>query len=195
MLIGPKKDKGFTIIELLVVTSIILFLTALVLPNYRAGERQFALQRSAQKLAQDIRRAQEMAMSAREYAPGQIPFRYGVYSLSPATPQTSYQIFADRDDDGRWSPPPDITIETLYYENGVYFTNISGIGCTGSWPSAGRRRPHLTFKSPDPKTELQVGWSTEWSNCSEIIMTLRYGGAGGPTKSVRINKAGLIYVE
>ncbi|MDO8669067.1 MAG: type II secretion system protein, partial [Candidatus Buchananbacteria bacterium] len=58
--------KGFTLIELLVVVAVITALTAVVLPSFRSGDNQLALQRSASKLAQDLRRVQGMAVSAQE---------------------------------------------------------------------------------------------------------------------------------
>ena len=77
-----KKESGFTLTELLVVASIIILFSAIVLANYQTGNKQFALQRSAHKLAQDIRRAQEMAMSAKECEPcgNVVPPGYGIYT-------------------------------------------------------------------------------------------------------------------
>ena len=76
-----KKDKGFTLIELMIVTLIVALITAIVLINYRVGNRQLALNRSANKLAQDIRRAQEMAMSATACEPcgGIVPPGFGIF--------------------------------------------------------------------------------------------------------------------
>ena len=50
---------GFTLIELLVITVIIAVMSALVIPNLRFGEEQFAVQNSAHKLAQDLRRVKK----------------------------------------------------------------------------------------------------------------------------------------
>ncbi len=61
-----KNNYGFTLVELLVIISIISLLSLAVVANYRSGQKQYALQTSAHKLAQNIRRVQEMAMAARE---------------------------------------------------------------------------------------------------------------------------------
>ena len=90
-------SRGFTLIELVVVTTIIVLLTALTLPNYRAGSQQLALQRSAYKLAQDLRRAQEMALSSQEFG-GEVPAGYGIYLEEGAS---RYTLFAYIDGDQR----------------------------------------------------------------------------------------------
>ena len=59
-------NKGFTMIEFLVVISIIGILSSVLFFNWRFGEATFALQSSAYRLAQDIREMQEMTMEARE---------------------------------------------------------------------------------------------------------------------------------
>ena len=58
-----RKGEGFTLIEFLVVISIMTILALIVVPNYQRMHRQFALQRSASKIAQDIRGVQEMAIA------------------------------------------------------------------------------------------------------------------------------------
>ena len=87
-------SKAFTLIELLVVISIIVLITALTLPNYRSGNNQLALQRSAHRLSQDLRRAQEFAISAKEFN-GDMPGGYGVY-FDLNQPE-KYILFADID--------------------------------------------------------------------------------------------------
>ena len=58
-----NSEKSFTLTELLIVISIIGILMTVSFPYYRSARQQLALQRAASRLAQDIRRAQEMAMS------------------------------------------------------------------------------------------------------------------------------------
>ncbi len=85
-------SRAFTLIELLVVVSIIVLMTALTLPNYRSGNNQLALQRSIHKMAQDLRMAQEYAISAKEFN-GAVPAGYGAYF--DLDQPNSYIIFAD----------------------------------------------------------------------------------------------------
>ncbi|PIZ89620.1 MAG: hypothetical protein COX89_00560 [Candidatus Nealsonbacteria bacterium CG_4_10_14_0_2_um_filter_37_10] len=151
------------------VTGIIILLSALVLPNYRTGESQLALQRSANKLAQDIRRAQEMAMSAKEFE-GVVP--PGGYGINFQTNLTSYILFADLNNNKVFDSGE--AIETLSLERGVKISNLS--------PASPLT---ISFTPPDPTVNINP------SN-SLAIITL---SNNGQTKIIKVNKAGLIYVE
>jgi len=139
------------------------------LPNYRTGESQLALQRSANKLAQDIRRAQEMAMSAKEFE-GVVP--PGGYGINFQTNLTSYILFADLNNNKVFDSGE--AIETLSLERGVKISNLS--------PASPLT---ISFTPPDPTVNINP------SN-SLAIITL---SNNGQTKIIKVNKAGLIYVE
>jgi type II secretion system protein H len=213
-----KRGGGFTLIELMVVMTIISIMTAVVLTNYRGGNQQLALDRSANKLAQDIRRAQGMAMSTAQCpsgtdCAGQVPPRYGIYMGNSAAEKSYYWIFADcvkggcSTDDGIWGPSEDEKVETQHYETGVEFVGWEAADCftcSCGAPSdcpdclpGGQKRTNITFKPPDPKTEIILKGpeaSAHRADCSEVTITLRVG-TSGPTTTVTINNAGLIYVE
>lgn len=72
------KQKGFTITELLVVIGIIAIMSAIFAVNFRKGESGSRLQRSAQLVAQSIRKAQSMALSSVEVRDTIYDY-YGVY--------------------------------------------------------------------------------------------------------------------
>jgi len=201
-----KKNKGFTLVELMVVSGIIIFMTAFVLINYRAGGQQLALNRSAHKLAQDIRRAQEMAMSAAicELCGDIVPPRYGIYIAEPDSNPTSYTLFADTGNyDGLfvWTGSPldrDQIIKEIDFESSVYLGNIEVDGCNIGDVPFDQRHSHLTFEPPDPETEIRVGFPQPPPHppiyCTGIVLTLGVEGYS-QTKTVKINNAGLIYVE
>ncbi len=56
-----KNEKGFTVVEMLVVSVIIFILYAMVIVNYRNYQPGLALERETYKLAAAIRKAQSMA--------------------------------------------------------------------------------------------------------------------------------------
>jgi prepilin-type N-terminal cleavage/methylation domain-containing protein len=176
-------QKSFTLIELLVVTVIITLLSLVVFLNYRAGGQQLALQRSAQKLAQDIRRAQGMAMSAKEYG-GEVPPRYGTEC---STDNPDYCIlFADVNDNGVYQEVPDEEVERITFERGVSVQQLFV-----NDPPSSRFRVGITFKPPDPATTIRgPGDPDDGLPVTQIILT-----NGIETKSINVNKAGLIYVE
>ncbi len=181
------KCRGFTLLELLVVTGIILGLGALMLVNYRAGEQRFALQRSGHKLAQDLRQVQEMAMSAREIETVGYPDGgFGIY-FDLSNPG-QYILFADCNANGKYSTGhsvcapgiPEI-IEEIFLESKVEITDIS----PSSLPAPG----HLViiFNAPDPDVSINKGAAAQ----AQITLSLKTG----ETKIIKVNKAGLISIE
>jgi len=192
--------KGFTMIELFVVMTIMGILSSVTFLNWRHGEQLFALQSSAYQLSQDIKEAREMTMSAKvcTMCGDIVPLRYGIYLHGEGS--NFYQLFAEiNNDDGLFLYPhpgsDGIAIKTTEFEDGIYLDTVEhSIDCS---PKASSR-VHLTFAPPDPKTVIWIGRPTHPVfppvQCSKVILNLRIG-ASGETKSVIINQAGLIYVE
>ncbi len=87
-------NKGFTMIEFLVVMSIIGILSSVLFFNWRSGEEMFALQSSAYRLAQDIKEMQEMTMEAKEMdCNGDTGSSFGIQFKSSWS--TYYLLFVD----------------------------------------------------------------------------------------------------
>jgi len=169
------ESKGFTLTELLVVIAVISILSAIILPSYRTGERLFALQRSAYKVAQDIRRAQEMAMSAKEFQ-GSLPSRYGIEF---GKNRDYYILFADLNDNGK-RESSDIEVERITLEKGIKIQDLLT-------PSS-KDMVWVAFKPPDPLTTIR-------DPGDRSILSIQLINASNQTKIVSVNNAGLIYVE
>lgn len=86
-------NKGFTLIEMLVVLAIIVIITGIVIFNIGSERQNSALLRSSQKLSLDLRRAQTFALSSRVFKTTGIPCGWGVHFNGIGS--TSYIIFAD----------------------------------------------------------------------------------------------------
>jgi len=169
--LSASTNKGFTLTELLVVIAVISILSAIILPSYRTGERQFALQRSAYKVAQDIRMAQEMAMSAKEFPGAPASFK-GSYGINFQINSTSYTLFADLNENKIFDSGEAIENPTL--EKRIRISNLS--------PSSPL---NITFSPPDPTININPSDSLATITLTNDIQT----------KNIKINKAGLIYVE
>jgi type II secretory pathway pseudopilin PulG len=182
---GNKKESGLTLTEILVTIAIIIILSGLVIANSGAGQGQLALSRSANKLAQDIRRAQEMAMSATICEPcgNVVPPYYGIEF--DKNNNDSYFIFADLNGSFKYEslPSPDKKIETITLEKGI---TIGELLTTA--PSNNPDRVWIGFLSPDPLTSIKG--PGDWRSTAEITLE-----GGGQNKKVIVNQAGLIYVE
>lgn len=69
--------KGFTLIEVLIITFIISFLSVAILINYRSSQDQAFLTRAAAAFESEIRRTQNLAVAGTEFS-GVIPCGYGL---------------------------------------------------------------------------------------------------------------------
>jgi len=76
--------NGFTLVEVLVAVFIIGVLTMMMLLNYRTGQDQASLTRSAAAFETDVRRTQNLAVASQEFG-GSIPCGYGIHYLGVRT--------------------------------------------------------------------------------------------------------------
>ena len=178
--------KAFTLVESLVTIFIIALLSLIILPNYSSTSQQLALQRSAFKLAQDIRRVQEMAMSAQEFE-GEIPDGgYGIYlrTVPPKPPQTSYILYADKIYNRKYDSGVGAgeTIEQINFEKGIKILSING------------NHLNVIFTPPDPIVFFTDA-EGENLNLDEISIVICLISDESKTKTITINKAGLINIE
>ena len=168
-----RKD-GFTLIELLAVTAIITLISAIVQPSYKSSNKQLALQRSVSKLAQDLRRAQEMAMSAKEVF-GVIPYGFGIDFKNSWLDY--YILFADLNNNHH-RDAADQDMETIKLESKIKISNLS----PASFFS-------VVFAPPDPVT-----WINDSSSGVEAQITLSIDGSTD-NQTIFVNNAGLIYAQ
>lgn len=192
-----NNETGFTMVELLVVILTIAVLAGVVLINYPAAQKKFALQRAANKLALDIRRAQEMAIASEECEKCPVPFQdtvpktgYGVYLEE--SDSEHYFFYADTTENKFYNPNE--LIETVEIEKGIHIYAIPG-----SPPD----RASINFSPPDPEVSLKwVSMGGGQDSITIILCTDNVQAVCGPeaapnpanTKKVFVNKAGLIAV-
>jgi len=174
------RTSGFTLTELLVVISIIIILTSISMPVYQGERGQLALRRAANKLAQDIGRAREMAISVKKQN-GKIPSGgYGVYFEAVDSEYNAY-IYADNSGNQRYDPEEQMEKISLEKE-----TKIKKVG-------NGSQKYSINFTPPDPRVSFYEGSTQLAQKELEIIISLRKDPS--MTKSVIVNKSGLIYVK
>jgi type II secretory pathway pseudopilin PulG len=190
-----KKEQGTTLIELLVVIFIIVLLSMILVSNFPEIQRQLALSRVTYKLAQDLRRAEDLALSGVktsdsagnliEEAKG-----YGVY-VEPGLQPTQYIIYADKDgslDYGGLQSDSIIEVVDISENNPSLFiagTYIDNGNITDNDVS-------INFNPPNPTTTITSGGDI-CANCSVgITLGLKTGPA---TRTVLVNTSGAISVK
>ena len=187
--IFARGGAGFSLTELLAVLFIIGVLSAIMFPSYRSIRQKLSLQRATGKLVEDIRRAQEMSMSA-EPANGNVPA--GGYGLSfdLNNSDISYELYADNNNNGKFDSSE--TIETIYLSEGAKILSLKS--------ERGAQKLSISFKPPDP--EVIIKWSDPQTQDNDgdtatIILCLENTDCFNPSnkKTVSINKAGLIDID
>jgi len=179
-----KNKNGFTIIELLVVTAIIAIISAMVLANYRSGEKQYIFNQAMQKLVSDLRKAQNMAVSG-----SGIAGRYCGYGIliKPAVDYTSYTFYGDI------PPGGNCGISNNKYDSSDYSETVN-LAERVLFNSSSPSPLDVFFKAPEPTTYINQVSQYE-DNEKEGTVILEYEGESALTKTIRINVHGLIQTE
>lgn len=163
------KKNAFTLVEFLVVVTIIAIITVLILANYQSGEKKYSLEGATQELMTHLRRAQNMALAGVTYG-GAVPAGgYGVH-LDTTTPD-SYILFADDDEDYLYDSGE--AIETIKLSSKIRLSALS--------PSSPL---DIVFIPPDPKTKINGG-------TNPATITLQEQDTGD-TQSVTVSSLGVI---
>ena len=165
----PLRNAGFTLIELVVVFTVVAALTGLFLATYESEESQVRM--ATQEMASNIRRAQSNTLGAVEHEGTVPPGGWGVYM---AKDSDQYKLYADMDGNHQF----DGDTEHWRTEELPGDIRITSLG--------GASEADIAFEPPDPTTYIN-GTTTD-----EITITLvddenNYG-------QVRVNFFGLIEV-
>lgn len=181
-----KKNQGFTVIELLVGIGIIVFISVILLANYKSSSRQINLNMAAQQIASEIRLAQGYALGLQEFQ-NNIP--KGGWAVHFAAGADRYTIFADLNgnglvvEDSATEKMKDIILpEDLVLDN---FSSSDAINCPGAL-----NQGTIFFIPPDPRIVIKSDFGT----CNQIDIIARDINAGD-TRNIDINFLGLIEVE
>jgi len=174
-MVFKKQKKGFTLIEVLVSLSIVVFMAALVLPRYTLMQKRASLLQDSYHLSESIREAQEMAVSGKRVG-GSWPDGYGVYLIEGGE---NYIIYADMNDDKTYSAIHDSIIKTIDLQANIEVKTLPGGGPF-----------YINFSPPDPVTDIKAGPAA----LSEALIVL---GAKNTSYEgqVYINAAGLTSVD
>lgn len=174
--ISNGMNKGFTLIEILVVLAIIVIITGIVIFNIGNERQNSALLRSAQKLSLDLRRAQSFALSSKVFKTFGVPCGWGVHFNG--VDSDSYVIFADLATDQNCSDRDFIRaasgsedFETLNLESGITVSNLSG------------SLSDIVFTPPEPTVTFTP---------AQISADITLINKNFTTRAITVNKTGFI---
>lgn len=193
-----KLEKGITLIELIVVIFIIAIFSAILISNFPKIQREYALSRATYKLAQNLRRVQDLGLSGVKITDntGQLVKvgGYGLY-INLDTPQ-QYIIYGNSCPVGNpdyqytLSDPScvsgDYIIDTVNVNEdkvGVYIEAVNNID--QQWTS-------INFSPPNPYLSIENISSGQTD--IEIVLAVS-SDSSIPSRTVSINTSGLIEVK
>jgi len=207
-----NSEKGISLVELVVVIFIITLFSLIIISDFPKIQRQFALSRATYKLAQDLRKAQDLGLSGvtiNDKNGVQIPVKgYGVYvNLSQSNAQ--YLVYADvgLNDPQKYSGDPvslcadvnqasdgqlaaDCVLEVINVKDENQSLSIENPiinTITGQYTS-------INFAPPSPIINIDnINTNNNPPDNSKVGIVLK--NTDGSTRTVWINTSGLINIQ
>jgi Tfp pilus assembly protein FimT len=165
-----RSKSGFTLVEMIVITGIIVLLATLALANYRQGEKQYLLQTCKQGVISSLRQGQNMALSSLEFE-GEVPA--GGYGLYFSQNSDNFFLFADKNDDKFYNGLGE-KVEEINLPQNIIIFNLN--------PSP----LHIVFTPPWPETFINGSKATEMATI--VLKEIKKG----ETTTVSITNQGVI---
>jgi len=171
-----RNNKGFTIIELVVTTSILVIITTLIFANYPKFRENISLKKTAQEIALAVRQAQTYGLGVREFQPGTGIFPgYGVHFVKNSD---SFILFADVNGNN--------IIESFKIQTGETISDL----CVNT-TSCGHNTIDIIFFRPKPLVTIKADGSSSGISDAEIKII----SPGGQIKTIVILSSGQISVK
>ncbi len=166
----------------MMVVAIIGVIAAIGAAGYRQGERRVVLDNQAFQFMQDVRRAQERALSSRDTGAA-APGGYGIY-LPPGG--SYYSIYADRNKNKKYDSGEET--ERISLDGKITISNIQARQNNTSWNNV--NSVDINYAAPDLTARIVRGADKyEWAKIVFSVIN------GSQTRAAVANAAGLIYVE
>ncbi|MEI8249453.1 MAG: type II secretion system protein [Candidatus Taylorbacteria bacterium] len=205
------RNRGFTLVELMVTASIFVFMTALVVAKYGTFNQSVLLTNLAYDVALTVRTAQTYGLSVQGQTSGGGPLVFNsAYGIHFDTSNgTVMKLFADTNIlDTPINPtdhvydPLDTTVNTYNIKNGGSITSLcvsTGSGdCKTIFVSGNTTNVKkvstldISFKRPDPSAVICLGSNDCNYTSAQITIT---GPGTTQTRTVTVKKNGQITVD
>jgi len=177
-----KNGAGFTLIETLVVIFVIGAISSIMIVNWRKNESQYQLQRAAQEIMQNIRKAQDYALNGKKmdwpgYPDGRVPRSYGVQLEAD---KRDYFIYGDCVGNVGYQNPEDLKETYTQIETGIEIDSL------------GRSTLDVIFSVPDGFVSFNNPPTTS------ATITIKRTGKTCPSaycRNIIVRKTGEISIE
>jgi type II secretory pathway pseudopilin PulG len=183
-----KNSPGITLVEVIVTVSVITIFSGIIISDFPKAKRQFALSAATHKLAQDLRRAQDMSLSGTQltdYGEELLLARgFGVYiNLNSASGDNKrYIIYGDKNNDQEYDPLIDYNLDIVNIDSELGGVIIKGIY------NVSADSVSINFYPPNPKTSI----SSLEPGASRIKIVLGLESNSTVAREVYVYTSGLI---
>jgi len=207
---NKNPEKGVTLIEIIIAIVIMTTFSLIVIADFPKIKRQFAVSRAVYKVAQDIRKTEDLGFSGVQITDGDSEVvetdGYGFY-INTAESDVIYIIYADTDggggqnysggvscdDEAGIGDGEDCIVEQINMqdsESEVYIKGVYGTDENGNESEI--YGGSINFMPPNPTVLI-----TSISNAEQKSMRIVLGIRSEPSmeRSIYINSTGLVYVE
>lgn len=195
-----NTKKGITLVEIAVSVFIIAIFSLMVISNFPRIQRHLVISQATQKIAQDIRRAEDMGFSGAQVSENFNAKGYGFYV--PIYESTGYarswNIYADTNEpaDMRYTPSEDYIVEEIdIFDSGVFIKEAYDVDNPNSMITC----LSINFNPPNPDVTITASYDF---NCGDYLtiekgvrIVMSFIQDPSMEKSVFINSSGLIDVE
>lgn len=190
-----RYEKGFSLMELLVVTAIFVIITGITLASHSQFGGAVVLENMAYDVALSLRHAQLYGIAVRRFGATDYNVGYGMHFGSAAT----YQLFADSlEGNGVYDCPSEQAcelVETTTITGGHQISNMCvRSGASGDY-ECGKSDLDILFKRPEPDAYIRASTGGVADGVvydgAQIILT----SPRGQTKTVSVERTGQIAVQ
>ncbi len=216
---NKTSKKGFTLAEMVICIAIVGAISAVAMFSYTQFSDNLNLSSASQEIALEIRQAQIYGVSVKENAVGSGVFTSGYGFQASLSDPTSYYIFVDLNNNGKYDGGPNCSaspecVEKISLRNSVSITGICGMafgGVSVSCPlDAAIKTMNIVFLRPDPTALIRflnisnnfyVGGGIYQPNINcptcgtfqtgQIVLT----SAGGKTANIIIQNTGQVSIQ
>jgi len=163
MISFKQKNKGFTLVEMLISVGIFTVMSGIILANYPEFRSRSALDNLTAQIAIVFREAQVYGISVREEGTANFSTGYGVHVDITGENKKQLIIFADLNKNFIYDSGTDSVLETFRLNGGETIADLCAPSCVGSVGSISTYPDSLTavFVRPNPDAYFTVDSSPD----------------------------------
>lgn len=205
---SSMHNQGFTVLEMIVVLSIVGLISGVILFNYRLFTQRLALSAAAQEVSVAIRQAQAYGLSVKQTAQGSGEFdkAYGIaFDVSNGGNPKSYYLFVDKNSNGYYDGddtcnPLSECVKKELILNAASISGFCGTDAsntpTPTCPFVSAKKMTVTFKRPNRDAFIyffdSLNNRTGPYNMGQVKFVTP---ASGPESSVKVELSGQISTQ